>query len=547
MVMIEETGSNNDKAAVPSNEGGNNESMENFLEKYSVGALHRGKTVEGTVVASNDEGWLVDVGFKCEGFLPRNEWSHRSLVEARETPSLGDAVRVRVVSLKQGEEAQLIVSRWRTEFDERWDAIEASLAAQDVLEVRGLRKVKGGLIVDCLGIEGFVPVSHLAEEGRGVNPSKDVLEVRGLRKVKGGLIVDCLGIEGFVPVSHLAEEGRGVNPSKLVDDTFNVKVLEKDRRKRRIVLSRRALLEEELQEERQAFFEKTEVGQTMEGTVTSITSFGAFVNLGPVEGLVHNTELAWGRNIKPKEIVNKGDRVMVMIIGLDPENSRVSLSIKQTQPDPWDDVAGRYEEGQVLTGKVTNLADFGAFVEIEPGVEGLVHIGDISWQRIRHPREVLKKGQKVETQILAVDGENRRISLGYKQLHDPWKDLEEKYQVDGVYPVKVVRLTDFGAFVELEEGIEGLIHVSQISRKRVERPGDVLSEGQEVQARIIEIKTGARRIRLSMSSLEEPVPQEEREPVKRRKRGEQRNDPSQFIDGETNVTIGDILKESLEE
>jgi len=503
--MIEETGSNNDKAAVPSNEGGNNESMENFLEKYSVGALHRGKTVEGTVVASNDEGWLVDVGFKCEGFLPRNEWSHRSLVEARETPSLGDAVRVRVVSLKQGEEAQLIVSRWRTEFDERWDAIEASLAAQDVLEVRGLRKVKGGLIVD------------------------------------------CLGIEGFVPVSHLAEEGRGVNPSKLVDDTFNVKVLEKDRRKRRIVLSRRALLEEELQEERQAFFEKTEVGQTMEGTVTSITSFGAFVNLGPVEGLVHNTELAWGRNIKPKEIVNKGDRVMVMIIGLDPENSRVSLSIKQTQPDPWDDVAGRYEEGQVLTGKVTNLADFGAFVEIEPGVEGLVHIGDISWQRIRHPREVLKKGQKVETQILAVDGENRRISLGYKQLHDPWKDLEEKYQVDGVYPVKVVRLTDFGAFVELEEGIEGLIHVSQISRKRVERPGDVLSEGQEVQARIIEIKTGARRIRLSMSSLEEPVPQEEREPVKRRKRGEQRNDPSQFIDGETNVTIGDILKESLEE
>jgi len=502
--MTEETGTNNEKAAVPSNEG-NHESMENFLEKYSVGAFHRGKTVEGTVVAVNDEGWLVDVGFKCEGFLPRNEWSHRSLVEAKEAPSVGDPVRVRVVSLKQGEESQLVVSRWRIEFDERWDAMESSLA-----------------------------------EG-------DVLEVRGLRKVKGGLIVDCCGIEGFVPVSHLAEEGRGVNPSKLVDDTFSVKVLEKDRRKRRIVLSRRALLEEELQVDKQDFFEKTEIGQTMEGVVTSVTSFGAFVNLGPVEGLVHNTELAWGRNVKPKEIVNKGDRVNVRIIGIDPESSRVSLSIKQTQPDPWDDVAARYEEGQVLTGRITNLADFGAFVELEPGVEGLVHIGDISWQRIGHPREVLKKGQKVEAQILSVDGENRRISLGYKQLHDPWKDLGEKYEVDGTYTVKVVRLTDFGAFVELEDGIEGLIHVSQISRKRVEKPGDVVSEGQEVQARIIEIKTGERRIRLSMSALEEPEPQGVKEPAKRRKKGDHRDDPSQFLDGETNVTIGDIIKESLQE
>jgi small subunit ribosomal protein S1 len=185
-------------------------------------------------------------------------------------------------------------------------------------------------------------------------------------------------------------------------------------------------------------------------------------------------------------------------------------------------------------------------VELEPGIEGLVHIGDISWQRIRHPREVLKKGQKVEVQVLSVDVENKRISLGYKQLHDPWKDIEEKYQVNGVYPVKIVRLTDFGAFVELEDGIEGLIHVSQISRKRVEKPRDVVSEGQEVQARIIEIKPNERRIRLSMSVLEEPEPRKEREPEKRRRKNEPRNDPSQFMDGETNVTIGDIIKESLQ-
>jgi small subunit ribosomal protein S1 len=483
----------------------NAETMESILEKYEVGSIHRGKTVEGTVVEANDEGWLVDVGFKCEGFLPRNEWSHRSLIEAREVPAVGDTVRVQVVSVKQGEEAQLLVSRWRTEFDERWDAMEESLSRDEMIDVRGLRKVKGGLIVD------------------------------------------CCGIEGFIPVSHLAEEGRGVNPSRLVDDTFSAKVIERDRRKRRIVLSRRAILENEMVEQKKAFFENTEVGQVVEGTVTSITSFGAFVSLGTVEGLVHNTELAWGRNVKPRDIVNKGDRVQVKIIAIEPENSRVSLSIKQTQQDPWDDIAGRFSDGQVLTGKVTNLTEFGAFVELEPGIEGLVHIGDISWQRIRHPRELLKKGQKIDVQVLGVDASSKRISLGYKQLNDPWKELEEKFQVNGDYPVKVVRLTDFGAFVELEEGIEGLIHVSQISRKRVEKPGDVLSEGQEVTARIIEIKPNERRIRLSMSVLEEPEPRKEREPEKRRKKSGQRSDPAQFMDGETNVTIGDIIKESLQE
>ncbi len=196
---------------------------------------------------------------------------------------------------------------------------------------------------------------------------------------------------------------------------------------------------------------------------------------------------------------------------------------------------------------MTNLTEFGAFVELEPGIEGLVHIGDVSWQRIKHPRELLKKGQKIDVQVLGVDASNRRISLGYKQLNDPWKDIADKYQVNGEYPVKVVRLTDFGAFVELEEGIEGLIHVSQISRKRVEKPADVLAEGQEVNARIIEIKPADRRIRLSMSVLEEPEPKKEREPEKKRKKGEQRSDPSQFMDGETNVTIGDIIKESLQE
>lgn len=483
----------------------NNETMERILEKYEVGEIHRGKTVEGTVVESGEDGWLVDVGFKCEGFLPRHEWSHRVLVEAKETPAVGDTVRVQVVSLKQGEESQLIVSRWRTEFDERWNSMEESLSKDEVIDVRGLRKVKGGLIVD------------------------------------------CCGIEGFIPVSHLAEEGRGINPSRLVEDTFSAKVIERDKRKRRIVLSRRAILESEMIEKRRIFFETAEVGQLTEGTVSSITSFGAFVNLGMAEGLVHNTEMSWGRNIKPREIVNKGDLVKVRIIGIEPENSRISLSIKQTQTDPWEEIEGRLKEGEVVKGRVTNLAEFGAFIEIEPGIEGLVHIGDISWQRIRHPREALRKGQQIEVKVLGIDIANRRISLGYKQLNDPWQGLVEKYQVNSDYPVKVVRLTDFGAFVELEEGIEGLIHVSQLSRKRVEKPSDLLEEGQEVVARVIEIKLNDRRIRLSMSALEAPELRREYEPEKRRKKSDSRTDAAQFVDGETNVTIGDILKASLEE
>ncbi|MDO9508208.1 MAG: S1 RNA-binding domain-containing protein [Thermovirgaceae bacterium] len=505
--MTEETRTEHEEENLENDSTNNDdtETMESFLGKYEVGEIHRGKTVEGTVVESSEEGWLVDVGYKCEGFLPRHEWSHRVLVEAKETPSIGDTVRVQVVSLKQGEESQLVVSRWRSEFDERWNSMEESLS------------------------------------------KNEVIDVRGLRKVKGGLIVDCCGIEGFIPVSHLAEEGRGINPSRLVEDTFSAKVIERDKRKRRIVLSRRAILEGELNEQRQSFFESTEIGQVAEGTVSSITSFGAFVNLGTVEGLVHNTELSWGRNIKPREIVNKGDRVKVKIIGIEPENNRISLSIKQTQTDPWEEISGRLKEGEIITGKVTNLAEFGAFVEIEPGIEGLVHIGDISWQRIRHPKEALRKGQQIDVQILGIDLASKRISLGYKQLNDPWQGLEERFQVNGEYPVKVVRLTDFGAFVEIAEGIEGLIHVSQLSQKRVEKPRDVLTEGQEIVARIIEIKPIDRRIRLSMSAMEEPEPRKEHEPEKRRKKSDGKKDSSQFVDGETNVTIGDILKASLKD
>jgi small subunit ribosomal protein S1 len=494
----------------------NEETMESIMEQMGgFEDIHRNKVVEGVVVDARDDGWLVDVGYKCEGFLPQKEWTHRVLVESVKAPAVGDKVRVQVTNISQGEEAQLTLSRWRCEFDERWNRLEEELE------------------------------------------KSEIVEVRGLRKVKGGLIVDCFGIEGFIPISHLAEEGRGINPGRLVDQTFMVKVIERDRRKRRFVLSRRSILEEELSTEREKFYETVHEGDVVEGEVSSITNFGVFVNLGVIEGLVHVTELSWQRNAKTKDIVSKGDKVQVKVTGIDREKNRISLSIRQTLPDPWEAVSERWQKDTETEGTVTNMTDFGAFVEIEPGVEGLIHIGDLSWSRIKHPKEILKRGQKVNVVILDVDMERKRISLGYKQLNDPWQDIAARFAKDSDVTVKVIRLADFGAFVELEPGVEGLIHISQLSRQRVEKPGDVLHIGEEVTARILEVDPATRRIRLSLKALQ---PEEERKPredgapsFERRPRhdnGDRRRDqnrPAQVPTEEMSVTLGDFLKARKEE
>ena len=337
--MVEEMGSANQEM-----NDVNKESMESMYDGYLSEEIHKGKVVEGEIVGSTDTGWLVNVNYKCEGFLPRSEWTHRVLVDEASEPQKGDKVRVQVVNVGQGEEAQLLVSRWRPEFDERWSRIEKESA------------------------------------------ENELLSVSGLRKIKGGLIVDCCGIEGFIPISHLAQEGRGVNPGRFVGETFNVKILEKERGKRRLVLSRRELVEREAQSQREAFYSRVSEGDVVEGTVSSITSFGIFVSLGnDMEGLVHISEIAWQRNIKPREQYKRGDTIKVKVLGLDKETNRISLSIRQTLQDPWETVSERWHIGDRTSGTVTNLTDFGAFVEIEPGIEGLIHIGDLSWHRIKHP------------------------------------------------------------------------------------------------------------------------------------------------------------------
>ncbi len=493
------------------------ETMESMLEMYGDGEeIQRGKVVQGTVVNAVDGGWLIDVGYKCEGFLPAREWSHRVLVEDADEPQVDDKISVQVVSIRHGEEAQLTVSRWRSEFDRRWNELEHKLS------------------------------------------ESDVLTVRGIRKVKGGLMVECCGLEGFVPISHLAEEGRGVNPGKFVGEEFEAKLLERDKKKHRLVFSRRQIVEETLSSEREDFYANVSEGTVLDGEVSSITSFGVFVNVGPMDGLVHMSELSWKRNIKPKEMFKKGDPVKVKVIGIDREKNRLSLSIKQTQDDPWLSAADRWKPNDRATGIVTNVTDFGAFIEVEPGIEGLIHIGDLSWTRIKHPRDVLRKGQEVEVVVLDVDMEKKRMSLGYKQLNDPWSDVATRYSKDQDIEVKVVRLADFGAFVEIEEGVEGLIHISQLSTRRVEKPGDVLEEGQQVTARIIEINPAERRMRLSISALEEPAhqqqPQQQRRPReddRRRGRTDRQDHDRQpknvGNDGEASVSIGELLKNSMQD
>lgn len=341
------------------------------------------------------------------------------------------------------------------------------------------------------------------------------MQVKGVSKVKGGLMVECFGLEGFIPISQLTLTGRNVNPANFVGQNIKVKILDHDRRKHRLVFSRRELLEEAEKERKEKFYSRVHEGDVLEGEVSSLTDFGVFVSLGEMDGLVHSTELTWKRNVKIKDMFKKGDKVTVKVIGIDKEKDRISLSIKQTTGDPWDTVSERIHKGDVMKGIVTNLTEFGAFVEIEPGIEGLVHVGDISWQRIKKPKDVLKRGQELDVIVLDVDTEKKRISLGSKQLNDPWNGIETRYTPGQDIKVKVVRLADFGAFVEVEDGVEALIHISQISRKRIEKPGDVLKEGQEVETRILEINPEQRRMRLSMSALEpepepEPVPVEEK-------------------------------------
>ena len=549
--------------------------LENYLNP-DFGDLEEGSITKGEIVRVDDDNVLVDVNFKSEGQIPAAEFRDPA---GNMTVKVGDRVDVYVVR-KNEMDGTITLSFEKAKRMQVFDQLE------DVQE--NTRVIKGHIV----------------------------------RRIKGGYTVDIGGVEAFLPGSHV--DLRPVpDMDALVNQEFEFRVLKINRRRSNVIVSRRVLLEEERDSKRQDLLRTLEEGQIVQGKAKNITEYGVFVDLGGLDGLLHITDMSWKRIRHPKEMITMGQELTLKVLSFDRENNKVSLGLKQLVPDPWQDISARFPEGAKCAGKVTNLVDYGAFVELEPGVEGLVHISEMSWTRkLRHPSQMVHTGDEVEVVILGVDGEKKRISLGMKQVRpNPWELVAERYPegtilegviknitefgmfigiedgIDGLihvsdiswtkkvrhpnelykvgdtvqakvltvdqenekftlgvkqlvddpwghvpntYPVGctvkglVTNITDFGLFVEVEEGIEGLVHVSELSGKKVKTPAEIYKEGQEIQAKVIHVSAEERRLGLSIKQIKDE---------------EERRKPKEFHAGpqETGQSLGDLLKQKFEE
>jgi small subunit ribosomal protein S1 len=460
-------------------------SMEEALQEAEARLEKRvrpGQVLTGKVVLVGSEGVAVDIGAKTEGIIPFNQLTERPLSDEELKGLLkpGDEVRVQVLKVDP-ETGQILLSRKKVEATEHWDRIQELYEKGEPVTVTVKEKVKGGVVAELDGVRAFIPASQL-----------------DLRRIPN--------LDAYVGQQILA------------------KIIELNRKKGRVLLSRRAVLEEEQKKAKEAFLKSLEPGQVVEGTVVDVTDFGAFVNLGPVDGLVHRSEITWGRFNHPREVLHKGQKVRAQVVSVDPEKERVNLSIKALIPDPWSTVAEKYPVGTRVRGKVVGLTPFGAFVEVEPGLEGLIHISELSWtKRPRHPSEVVKEGDEVEAVVLRLDPAERRLSLGLKQTQpDPWQQLVEKYPPGTVVKGKVTGVTDFGVFVELEPGMEGLVHVSELDHIRVENPAALFKKGDEMEVVVLNIDPVEQRISLSRKRLLPPPPPKAEERPRRAKGKEAR-------------------------
>ncbi|WP_027877334.1 30S ribosomal protein S1 [Meiothermus cerbereus] len=429
--------------------------------------VQRGQIVSGKVVLVTNDGVMVDIGARTEAIIPFNQLTEENLPEEELKNLLkpGDTVTAYVVRADL-ENGQVVLSKKRAEADQSWVKIQA-----------------------------------LYEQGEPV-----MVEVK--EKVKGGLVATIEGIRAFLPASQV-DLKRTPDLDEYVGQKFLVKIIELNRKKGRIILSRRTVLEAEQKAARSQILASLKEGDIVEGQVVEVTEFGVFVALGGVDGLVHRSEITWGRFNHPKDVVQKGQTVKAKVLSVDTERERVNLSMKALSEDPWLTVSEKHPVGSRLTGKVVGLTQFGAFVEVEPGLEGLIHISELSWvKRPKHPGEILKEGQEVEAQVLRIDPVERRLSLGLKQTQpDPWKSLPDRYPPGTPVKGKVTGLTDFGVFVEIEPGIEGLIHVSELAYERIEKPSEMFKKGDEVEAAILQIDPVEQRISLSRKRLLTPPPQ----------------------------------------
>lgn len=426
------------------------------LVSSSVGEIQEDKVITGRVIGTNDREVLVDIGFKSEGIVPKEDFANE------EIPQIGDEIIVYLVKLEDNN-GQTVLSKEKADFMRHWMELREKSESGETILGRISRRIKGGMIVDLSGVPAFLPGSQI-----DIRPVQD--------------FDDYIGQE------------------------LEFKIVKFNESRKNIVLSRKELLEADMLEKRKTLIADLKTGQILEGRVKNITDFGVFVDLGGLDGLLHITDLSWGRVSHPSEIVNLDDPITVKVIDFDPEKQRVSLGLKQLQPHPWDSVDVNYPVGSVVTGKVVSMTNYGAFVEIEKGVEGLVHVSEMSWTRhIRHPSEMFTLGQEIEAKILHVDTADRKISLGVKQLQpDPWDQIEAKYIVGTIQKGLVRNLTQFGAFVELEEGIDGLIHITDLSwTVNVRHPKEILNKGDEVEVRILDVSRENRRIALGLRQVTE--------------------------------------------
>lgn len=526
--------------------------MEKFFEESDVRTYSRGDTIEGKVIQKNDA-VLVDIGYKSEAILNQNEVSPFRDQEIEE----GEEIEVLVTYIDE-EEGTVYVSEKQAEFEKKMGRLEQAYYQQEPVTGVIEREVKNaGYIVNLDGIKSFLPGSHLGADLSGnVQELKDdqvkfvILEMDRREKnivvshreflrqqekkrkdeifsqleegeviegevksvVDFGIFVDIGGFEGLVHRSEISWKELPAPPDEYqVGDKVKVKVLDFDREKERVSLSIRRLKPNPWE----GIEEKYPVGEKATGEVVSVTDFGAFVKLEEdVEGLVHISELSWGYPEDPHEVVSVGDEVEVVVLEANEDEQRISLSLRRAQPDPWENIEEKYPEGTVVEGVVTKITDFGAFVELEEGVEALLHISELSWEHVDNPDDVIGEGDKIEAKVLKSDGKNRKIRLSYRELQqDPWHEFQDRYSVNSVITGQITELKDFGAFIQITDDVEGLIHVSEISDEMISTPGDVLEVGEEVKAKIIGINDEKRQVRLSMRNLEsEYVEDGEEEP-----------------------------------
>ena len=414
------------------------------------------QVVEGTVVALDKKEVIVKIGYKSDGIIPASEFRYNPDLK------VGDIVEVYVEN-QEDKKGQLILSHKKARLSKSWERINAALDNQEVIQGYIKCRTKGGMIVDVFGIEAFLPGSQI-----DVHPIRDY--------------------------------------DQFVGKTMEFKVVKINQEFRNVVVSHKALIEAELEAQKKEIISKLEKGQVLEGTVKNITTYGVFVDLGGVDGLIHITDLSWGRVDDPHKVVELDQKINVVILDFDDEKKRIALGLKQLTPHPWDALDPNLKVGDHVKGKVVVIADYGAFVEIQPGVEGLIHVSEMSWsQHLRSAQEFLKVGDEVEAVILTLDRDERKMSLGIKQLkEDPWETIEVKYPVGSKHTAKVRNFTNFGVFVELEEGVDGLIHISDLSwTKKIKHPSEFTQIGADIEVQVLEIDKENRRLSLGHKQLEE--------------------------------------------